>query len=176
MALLISLGGLCSGRSCSWACCSGMKGPVASANLIMLWEPYASDAVDEKDYHVGVTVARCSTAQMASILLLWGWPNCMGFIVGGKFWDESITVQWFDTGMMVAVLKDVGTAAWANERLKMLATTSVSCPAQTLSTCPGRADSRPCTNHISEGECEGPVVCEALDLNFLTESLRDINW
>ena len=68
---------------------------------------------------------------------------------------------------MEVVLKHVGTAAWASDRLNMSVQTSVSCTAQTLRTCLGTigTSSLPCINpaqchtHIGGRECQGLVVC-----------------
>lgn len=61
----------------------------------------------------------------------------MGVTASGWKSFRSIAVEYFGTGTMEAVLKLVGTTAWARDTLKMSIKTPASCSAQALNTRPG---------------------------------------
>ncbi len=94
----------------------------------------------------------------------------MGIRATGQKSLRATAPACFGTGTMVAVLKQLGTMAWAKERLQMLVKTSASCSAQALSTQP-EMTSGPAAlcaftftqggTHITGGKCERQVVrCE----------------
>lgn len=57
--------------------------------------------------------------------------------MGPKPLGGTIAVKCFGNGTMEAVLKLVGTSAWAKDRLKMSIKTPANYSVQVLSTCPG---------------------------------------
>src|SRR4029434_3244986 len=61
----------------------------------------------------------------------------VGVSATGRKSLRPAALECFGTGTMEVVLKHVGTAAWASDRLNISVKTSVSCPAQALSTRPG---------------------------------------